>query len=444
MPAELEKTTDQKLDERSDEVLDGLFGDDTETPPIKEEKKKEEPPVKKEVQEPDDEEEEEEDDDSSDDSETDWEKDGTDDKKDDKGDDEEAPPANESEARKQAKEKGREAKQLKTQLTERELELERIREEKKALEDRLELVESTKTRPEDTPEFQERHEAVMSDVRAVARRLPVKSRTLLTPNFGAIMLNYMESLDVPLEKSEESDRALMETIVDRLSLSEIPFADLDDDERESLRPQVDKVMDLLERNLEKTKDLQKLHTTLKEKAKTGHLSIGVRQYTAAVGELQPLLDSVGDLTQEMIDTNPHAVESVVARLVKSSPEAKRRLELAKKEVLEVLVGPPALTQDEIDKLHNNGTDIKEFMRERDKRQAALKKKLAPLFVQALMTRVHFKTTLAKLAKLETDKSSEESEFDALHEVTKKRATGEVKKKAKASERDPLLDLLGEE
>ena len=258
------------------------------------------------------------------------------------------------------------------------------------------------------------------------------------------MLNYMESLDVPLEKSDESDQALMETIVDKLSLSEIPFADLDDDEREALRPQVDKVMDLLERNLEKTKDLQKLHTSLKEKAKTGHLSIGVRQYTAAIGELKPLLDSVGDLTDEMIDTNPHAVESVVARLVKSSPEAKRRLELAKKEVLEVLVGPPALTQDEIDKLHNNGTDIKEFMRERDKRQDALKKKLAPLFVQALMTRSHFKTTLAKLAKLEIDKSSEESEFDALHEVTKKRSSGEPKKKVKASERDPLFDLLGEE
>ena len=440
MPAELVKTTDQKLDERSDEVLDGLFGDVVDPPPVKEEKK-ETPPAKK-VEEKPEEEEEEEDEDKSDDSDTDWEEE--DKKEEEKPDDDEVPPANESEARKQAKEKGREAKQLKTQLTERQLELEKIREEKKALEERLELVESTKTRPEDTPEFQERHEAVMSDVRAVARRLPVKSRMLLTPNFGAIMVSYMDSLEAPLETSDESDKALMETIVDKLSLSEIPFADLDDDEREALRPQVDKVMDLLERNLEKTKDLQKLHTTLKEKSKTGHLSIGVRQYMAAVDELKPILDSVGDLSDEMIDTDPYAVASVVAKLVKSSPEGKRRLEAAKKEVLEVLIGPPALTQDEIDKLHNNGTDVKEFMRERDKRQNALKKKLAPLFVQALMSRAHFKTSLAKLAKLEIDKSSEESEFDALQEVTKKRASGEPKKKVKASERDPLADLLGEE
>lgn len=433
MPAP--QTTDEKLEERSESILDGLFGD------------KEEEIVPREVKEldpPDDEEEKEEDTPPEEDEENEEvDYDAEDKKNDDEEEDEEEAPVNESAARKQAKEKGREAKRLKNELTERQLELERERTEKAELKARLEEIESVKLRPEDSPEFQEKHESVMSDVRAVARRLPPKSRTLLTPHFGEIMVSYMETLDVPLEKSEEADLTLTAKIVDKLGFSDIPFAELDDDERSALQPQVDKVMDLLERNLTPTKELQKLHSTLSEKAKNGHLSVGVRQYQAAAAELSPVLEAVGDLSDELIEANPHSVESYVAKLAKT-PEGKKRVDAARADVLELLVGPKALTQDEIDKLQKNGTDVKEFLRERDRRHAEKKKKLAPLLVQALATRSQFKTLLEKVTKSEQSKLSEESEFDALSEVTNKKPSQQSKEKVRARDYDPLAKLLGDE
>lgn len=433
----IEKTTDELLDERSEGVLDGLFGDKSDEEIIPREVKPLDPPAEEEEETEEEESVEEE---SSE--ETDWDAEDKPEKPDDK--EEEEAPENETAARKQAKEKGREAKRLKTELTERELELDRIRKQNEELEERLQQAEAVKTRPEDAPEFQEKHESVMSDVRAIARRLPVKSRTLLVPNFGEIMVSYMESLDVPLEKSDEVDQALTAKIVDKLGLSEVPFADLDDEERSALQPQVDKIMDLLERNLAPTKELQKLHVSLAEKAKSGHLSVGVRQYQAAAAELQPVLDAVGELSEELIAVNPHSVESFVAKLAQGSPEGKKRVAAARTDVLELLVGPKALTQEEIDKLKANGTDVKEFLRERDRNHLEKKKKLAPLLVQALVTRSQFKTTLEKLSKLELSKQSEESEFDALSDVTKKRPSQQSKTKIKASERDPLRDLLGSE
>jgi hypothetical protein len=430
MPATDEKTTDEKLDERSDDILDSLFGDNEEAIP------REVKPI------PASEEEEEKEvagEESSED-ETDW--DAEEKKKSEaEEEEEEEAPVNESAARKQAKEKGREAKRLKNELTERQLELERERAEKDELKARLEEVEAVKRRPEDAPEFQEKHESVMSDVRAIARRLPGKSRTLLVPNFGEIMVSYMETLNVPLEKSDEADQALAGQIVDKLGFSEIPFDELDEDERDALQPQVDKILDLLERNLTPTKDLQKLHVALNEKAKNGHLSVGVRQYKAAAAELSPVLDAVGDLSDELIETNPHSVESFVAKLAKT-PEGKKRVDAARADIMELLVGPKALTQDEIDKLQKNGTDVKDFLRERDKRHADKRKRLAPLLVQALVTRSHFKTTLEKITKLELGRQSEESEFEALSDVTRKKPSQQSKQKIRASERDPLASLLG--
>jgi hypothetical protein len=442
MPA-IEKTTDERLDERSANVLDGLFGDNPDEVVIPREVKKLEPPNSEDEDEAEtpavEEKPVEKDTDNSE--ETDWDADVELEKPADAEKDDQVL-ENESAARKQAKEKGREAKRLKTELTERELELDCIRKEKEELQERLQQAESVKTRPEDAPEFQEKHESVMSDVRAIARRLPVKSRTLLVPNFGSIMVSYMESLDVPLEKSDEVDQALTAQIVDKLGFSEVPFAELDDDEQTALQPHVDKIMDLLERNLTPTKELQKLHVSLNEKAKSGHLSVGVRQYQAAAAELQPALDAVGELSDELIAVNPHSVESFVAKLARGSAEGKKRVASARADVLELLIGPKALTQEEIDKLKANGTDVKEFIRERERNHLEKKKRLAPLLVQALVTRSQFKTTLEKLSKFELSKQSEESEFDALSDVSKKRPSQQSKTKIKASERDPLASLLG--
>ena len=363
--------------------------------------------------------------------EEDWDADG---KKTEEDDDE---PKDESAARRQAKVRGREAKELKVQLTERELELARIQQERDELKTRLEEAESTKVKPEDHSDYVEARESILKDARSVSRRLSGRGKELLVPQFGNLMAEYLnaaDALDVV-----EADNKLIGSIVDNLKLSEIPYAELDDDEKEAFRPAVDKVLDLLERNASKTDDLRKLHTSLSEKAKIGHLSLGVRVYEGMVKEFKPVFDAVGDVSDEFIDVNPFDTRTVVAKLVKSSPEAAKRLEKAKADVLETFVGPRALTQKEIDKLEAGGTSVKEFLAERIKQHRAKQQKLAPFFVEGLMTRSLLKETMAKLAKYEEAERSEDSEFSAIQKATKKKAPVQEKTPAK---RSPLYNLFG--
>lgn len=425
-------TVHEVASDASEALMDNLFGDapapEKEKPPVTPEKevapivpKKEDAELDEEADETSNETSEEED----------WDAENkpTEDDEDDIKD--------ESAARKQAKLRGREAKELKTRLTERELELSRIQQERDDFKSRLEEAEATKVKPEDHSDYVEAREAILKDARSVSRRLSGRSKELLVPKFGDLMAEYLnaaDALDVV-----EADNKLIGSIVDNLKLSEVPYAELDEDEKDAFKPTVDKVLDLLERNASKTDDLRKLHTSLSEKAKTGHLSVGVRVYESTVKEFKPILDAVGDVTDEIIEANPFDANAVVAKLVKSSPEAAKRLEKAKADVLEALVGPRALTQKEIDKLEAGGTSVKEFLAERAKQHRAKQQKLAAFFVQGLMTRSLLKEKMAKLAKYEAAEESDDAEFSAVHRATQKKAKV-VEKVVKKN--DPLYSLFG--
>lgn len=434
MPPEPEKEVevedvhiDQQSLERSEGVLDKLFGGEPEKEVVEEEKED----VVEEVEEEEESSEEEGTTEEEEEEETDW--DASDDKDD-------VDPKNETAARKQAKLKGREAKELKTKLTERELELDRIQKERDDLKARLEEVETTRIKPEDHPEYTEARDSILADARSASRRLPGRSKVLLPQNFGTLMSEFLVAEAAGPDEIIEADAKLAGTIADSLELTEVPYKELDEDERAVLQPTIDKVVDLLERNAGKTKDLQKLHGTLSERAKTGLLSTGVRNYENTVKEFKPVLDSIGDLADDVIESNPHAVESLVAKMVKSSPEAAKRLEKAKADVLEALVGPRALTQKEIDKLESNGADVKQFLAERAKAHRAKQQKLAAMFVQGLMTRATLKETMAKLSKYETEEEAEDSEFDAIRKTTKKKATP-VEKEVRPKDRPSALTKL---
>lgn len=436
----IDDVVDTVIDDRSEDLLDNLFGD---TPIKKEEVKPDKKPAPKkekvEKKEVDNEDGDEEEVNAADDEDEDWDAPV----KKPSEEDEDEDPANETIARKQAKERGREAKALKAQLAERQLEIDRIAKERDEATTRLQELQTTRLKPEDHPEYTEAKEAVLTDVRASSRRLPGQAKVLLPQKFGTLMAEYQLSEVATGEDVLAADLKLAGAISDSLQLSEIPFKDLDDDERAALQPTIDKVVDLLERNAGPTKALQKLHARLSDKAKSGNLSIGVRAYEQTVAEFKPVLEAVGDLADDVIEANPYAIESVVARMAKESPEAKKRLERARADVLEVLVGPRALTQTEIDKMEANGTDMKSFFSERTKAHALKQKKFAAMFVQGLMTRAKFKEVNAELQRLKADSDADDSELDALDRVTKK--TGKIaKKEVRPSERpDPLSKLFPE-
>lgn len=342
----------------------------------------------------------------------------------------------ESAARVQAKLRGKEAKELKAKLTEAELELDRVRKDASDTKERLDELTATQLRPEDHEDYKALRDGVMSDVRSASRRLVGEAKTLFPSSFGKLMARYLEASDAAPENVVDEDEKLAGNIVTSLKLSEIPYEDLDADERAALQPTVDKVLDVLERNAGKTKDLRTLHTSLSEKSKVGQLSVGVRAYENSVKDFKPILDSVGDLAEDLIESNPHAIGSVVAKLIKSSPEAAKRAEKARADVLEVLIGPRALTQAEIDKMEAKGESVKEFLTERAKVHQQKRLKYAAMFTEGLMTRSLLKEALVKLAKYESVKESEESEFDVIHRIGKKKAAlpVEVKKVGTAVDR----------
>lgn len=418
----------------SENLLTNLFSDEPVRSTIKEE------PEEEETEEEETEEEETEEEESSEedeDAEVDWDAEP---KK--KKDAEEEEFKNDSAAVRQAKLKGREAKELKTKLTERELELENIQKERDELRARLDEVEATKIKPEDHPEYTSLRDEILTDVGEASDLLAVSDPSLITKNFGNFMADYLDMSAKTGEERVEARTALKASIVDSLKLSEIPYEELDEDEKRQYEGVVTDVLKIVQRNSGKTKELQKLHGTLIERAKTGLLSTGVRQYESTVSEFKPVLDSIGSLEDDIIEANPHAIESVVSKLVKESPDAAKRLEKAKKDVLEVLIGPRALTQKEIDKLEAAGENVKEFMAERAKAHRSKQLKLAAMFVQGLMTRSTLKETLAKLSKLEKDSDEEESELDILRKTTKKTAKSKAKEVRPRDRVSPLSSILG--
>lgn len=354
-------------------------------------------------------------------------------------DDDDAAIKDETMARKIAKERGREAKQLKAALTERELEVERERTEREKIQARLDELEATRVNPREHPDFVALQSEVLSDASNVARRLPGRAKILMPKNFGLFMEQYIATSAAEGDEVLEADEKLAGVIAEKLELTDTPYSDLDEDEREALRPTIEKVIDVLERNLGKTRQLEELHAKLSERAKSGSLSMSVREYERNVAEFAPVFDAIGDLPEEVIEADPYSIESVVARMIKESPEAAKRFANVKRDVLEVYVGPRVLTQAEIDKLEANGTDMKAFLVERNKAARAKQKKLAAFFVHALMTRSLFKEKLTKLAELQSTKDAEEDEFDAIRRV-KKKVPGSVIIPEKTTPRKPGSSL----
>lgn len=436
-------------EDRSDTILGNLFGDPApvdDKPPVVEppaddvEDDQEEIADDSEDTDPPEEEVEE----SDEDSEIDYDaEDAPEDKpKDDDTEDaidkEPDPKKRESVAQKLAKENGRRVKELETTLKERDLDVERATKERDEIRARLEEIEVTRIDPRDHPDFLSLQGEIMTDVDEAAEVL-VNDPTVLVNNFGKFMTAYLSLPENGKERASELAN-LKVTIAE--TLGDVPYEDLSPEEKSSTDKLVTEVLRVVQRNSGKTRQLKKVHADLSERAKKGLLSVGARDYELNVAEFKPVLDAVGDLPEDVIEENPNSPEAVVARLAKTSPEVKKRLDGARKDVMELLVGPRVLTQAEINKMESNGTDVKKFLVDRERAFRERKKRLAPLLVQALVTRSHYKQVLEKLAKLEADKDSTDSEQDALQRIKQKKAP--AKPPEEKRRRDPLDALFDPE
>lgn len=357
--------------------------------------------------------------------------------------DDEPEPENETVARKMAKENGRRAKQAEAKITELELEIDRVKADLEAREARLQEVESLQVDPRDFPEVKEVRNKVLADVKRGAAMLGVKDPAVFRDNFGTYIQSFMDADSLDGAEFDSALGDLRKRIIKEVGGFEDDYEDLDYTEQAKADMIADKALSVIERAVPDTKKAMELAEKFKSRSKVSQFAVGTREYEAAMSEFKPVLDAIGDLPEDALKADPHSVPAIVARMVKESPEARRRVEKAKADVVEIILGPRALTPDEVAKLEANGKDLKSFYAERQKIVAEKRKKLLPLLVQGLATRAVFADVLKKLSKYESDNAADEDEFDAM-EQARRPAPAVPKKKAVVGPRknSVLTELFG--
>ena len=379
--------------EKTEEVR---VADDTVPPPAKPKEPVETPPV--------------------DDEEIDW--DETDPKPSEGDLDLESDPPNETEARKQAKLRGREAKRLKAELEEIRLEKERIAEERDKLKTKAEEYAASTLDPTQHPEFTALRNDILNDVANAAELMQVSDSALVVNNFGQFMNRYLSLEGLPAKDRTEKLNELRGFIVDTVAAPDVPYADMTPEEQAQYANVASDVLRVVQRNVRSTKQLGELKSSLENKAKSGVLLRGVREYENTIKEFQPILDTIGELPDDIIEADPHSPASVVASMLKKNPEAKKKVEAAKRDALEIITGPRPLTLDEIHRLESGGTDVKRFLAEREQRHREKQKRLLPILVQGLVTRAAFRAAMEELAQHRKKNSASEEELDALRSIGK--------------------------
>lgn len=439
--------------QRSEDVMNNLFGTPTEEKSKKEpeyevedfeeeesteEDFEEEESTEEEEESVEEEEESVEEEDPESEGEVDWD-DPNQGEEEENGDEDDTEVLDESAAQREARVRGREAKELRAENKEKELEIERLKDELGAMQAKAQELEAVNVRPEEHPDYQKLHSEIIRDVSDGADLLSIDRPAVVSENFGPLVSKYMSLSDLRGSERDQSLESLRGEIVDLISNSDVPYAEMDIDERDEVRGPAQEVLKILQRNSSKVRDLQELYSNIVDKAKSGRLATGVRDYTNAVKEIKPVLDSVGDLSDDMIEANPHSPDAVVAQLLKDSPNSKKLLDKAKADVLDVILGPRALTQEDIDKLEAKGEDIKDFVTQRNKAHRTKRKKFAAMFVQALMTRKQFSDALKQNAELRNEADADDAEQAALRGARKKKT---LKPAAKPTPKKTPLQMLG--
>lgn len=425
MPAEdIATETAPTLEQRGEDIAARLFEETPVEKPKEEPAKPEVKPAKKKaevkpapVEEPAKEDEKPESEDEEKDEDVDYDAPAPSDKPQDEEPPVEDPVERETIARKMAKENGRLAKQFEQQLKESQIELDRVRAERDQEKTRREEIEALKIDPNSHPEVVSLREETLKSVRRGAANLGKTEAGTFMAKYPDYINAYWQIDRLEGEQEVLGLQELREKIIAEVGGFQDPYEDLDDVDRAKADALALRAMTILENSLPNTKKMIEVSTNINEKAKTGKLAHSSKEYEEVVSRLQPILDVVGDLPDEVIEKDPYSISSVVARESKLNPAFRTRLENAKKDVLEILSGPRPLTQKEIDKLQVNGTDLKDFYKQQERSRQAKIEKLLPLLVQGLVTRPHFKDAMEKLSKVQEEQDQYDSEFEVSRRAT---------------------------
>lgn len=264
------------------------------------------------------------------------------------------------------------------------------------------------------PKWKELHTDLVDSIRDDAEILDVRGYTPATVEKLA-----GELAAVKAKSGDEYDTAMLafrKKITETLGRFDTEYEDIDPAERAAFET---KVLASLRKHVPNIKKLYDLSDEIKTKAEKGISVLQNRQYEALASRATEKLDTVGKLSEEVVEKNPHTVAAQVTRLVNDHPEEATKLKRVLRDVREAFLGPPPLSEEDVKRLEASGTDLKKFETDRQKNFETSRDKMMVMAAETLMLRGHLAEMSEKLAKYEAKENGEDEERSTLRKVVKR-------------------------
>ena len=337
---------------------------------------------------------------------------------------------------------GRELKDLKTTHEEQTLEFDRLKAENDELKQQNSDYEVTAVDPRNHPEFQSYISQIKANREEFEIDLDQNHADKLEQGLGVMIQNYQTA------KGDTEDRRGAVRAF-KLGLHK-QFGDedayLEEGEDPQHDPTVDKIFNFVRENSaiwDKAMDKQDEIAT---KAKSSTLAKGNENYSKAESSFDTILEPLGELSDEVIDSNPHAPEAAVAKLIRDNPEAAKRAEQAKRFIREAFIGKKPLTQKETDGIVANfegkGDALKDFNKRRDVAHSKNQANMANKLFMAMMLLSDYEEKSRGFEKFKNKNAEFEDEIDVLDKVGKKTRTPTKKvEPTRPKDREPAQNGL---
>lgn len=344
-----------------------------------------------------------------------------------KGEEVDPEPANESEARKRAKENGRKLKAAEAQLIERDNTISQKDARIQELEKENREIRKIGSKPMDDPEYAALHNQILTDVGESAEL--VDDVRNVPKHFPKLVTKYLATRNS--ENRDADIAALKREIIDNCYVNEagVSYDEMDDTEKKSADKAATKVLKIIRDSVPNVQKAIELADKIENDAKEGSFLAREREYTRATAEMKDFVEGFGQLADDVIEANPHALASFVAATIKDSPGAAKRATRLKQDILEVFSGLRPLTRAEVTKMEKEGKDVAAFEKERVKLHKAKRQKMAAYLFEGVMVRSAFPELLKKTLEKAGEDADEKDEIALAFNRTRKTPG---KKKAKPS------------
>ncbi len=280
----------------------------------------------------------------------------------------------------------------------------------KKFEEDLEVTRAAAVDVNQLPEVQRFRESVQEDAELVGMHFSDEHRELLTGNIGQYLQQFVT---VRKEKDPEKRRVALNKLKESLGKT---FST--DDDIDGIRATKD-IIDLLAKTEPKLRDLETTVEGIKKKAATRKVTTSDARFDQDTKALDAVLDPLGTVDAEILESAPHSVEAFLHNLVSGDEAEAKKLSDAKAWVKLAFAGVPPLSPEEKAKFESQTDDpetLKQVIDKRNQKYVDARKAAARRLTIAAVVLPKMSGLLSRLAELEARYAGEEKEKDDLDDI----------------------------